>query len=242
MNDRTIRRADAHDGPTGGPTDGPTGGHVPASRPAHGQVARRLAPSTSEDTELAVDIRSLLERGAVDEARERFSELVSRHQRRALRIAYQYLRDAADADEAVQDAFVKVFAHIGSYREAWPFEVWFTRILINGCLDRRKARARRERWFTSSEGTAAADQAQSTFGGTAPLDPEARLLARERRARLAAAIDRLDGRQRTVFMLCHYGDCTPREVSAITGLNESTVRVHLFRAARKLRGLLGGKP
>ena len=67
-------------------------------------------------------------------------------------------------------------------------------------------------------------------------DPEARLLARERRARLAAAIDRLDGRQRTVFMLCHYGDCTPREVSAMTGLNESTVRVHLFRAARKLRG------
>ena len=73
------------------------------------------------------------------------------HQRRALRIAYQYLRDAAEADEAVQDAFVKVFGHIASYREAWPFEVWFTRILINGCLDRRKARARRERWFAPAE-------------------------------------------------------------------------------------------
>ena len=73
-------------------------------------------------------------------------------------------------------------------------------------------------------------------------DPEARLLARERRARSGRGVDRLDGRQRTVFMLCHYGDCTPREVSAMTGLNESTVRVHLFRAARKLRGLLGGKP
>ena len=46
--------------------------------------------------------------------------------------------------------------------------------------------------------------------GAADGDPEGRLLARERRARLAAAIDRLDGRQRTVFMLCHYGDCTPR--------------------------------
>lgn len=240
MNDRTIRRVDAPGGPAGGPTGSSSG--VPAGRPAPGPAARRPAAATSEDTELAVEIRSLLERGAVDEARDRFADLVSRHQRRALRIAYQYLRDAADADEAVQDAFVKVFAHIGSYREAWPFEVWFTRILINGCLDRRKARARRERWFTSSEDTTAADEAQSAFGGTAPLDPEARLLARERRARLAAAIDRLDGRQRTVFMLCHYGDCTPREVSAITGLNESTVRVHLFRAARKLRGLLGGKP
>ena len=77
---------------------------------------------------------------------------------------------------------------------------------------------------------------------TRASDPEARLLARERRARMTAAIDRLEGRQRTVFMLCHYGDCTPREVGAMIGLNESTVRVHLFRAARKLRALLGGQP
>src|SRR3989304_5073476 len=161
--------------------------------------------------------------------------------RRATRIAYQYLRDASDADEAVQDAFVKVFGRITSYREAWPFEVWFTRILINGCLDRRKARSRRQRWFVSGE-ISGADEARASAAAPAERNPEGRLLARERRARIAAAIDRLDGRQRTVFMLCHYGDCTPREVSAITGLNESTVRVHLFRAARKLRGLLGGKP
>ena len=79
-----------------------------------------------------------------------------------------------------------------------------------------------------------------TGGRSAGPDPEARLLARERRGTLAAAIDKLDGRQRTVFMLCHYGDCSPRDVSAMTGLNESTVRVHLFRAVRKLRGFLGG--
>jgi RNA polymerase sigma-70 factor (ECF subfamily) len=195
----------------------------------------------SDDTRVAIDIRELVGRGQLDEARQKFGALVAAHQRRALRIAYQYLRDAADADEAVQDAFVKVFNHIGSYREAWPFEVWFTRILINGCLDRRKAKARRDRWFAPADEASPADEARHTFGGAGAPDPEARLLARERRARLASAIDRLDGRQRTVFMLCHYGDCTPREVSAITGLNESTVRVHLFRAARKLRGLLGGK-
>ena len=219
----------------------------PAGSPTVAQPAidlpRRPATAAplSDDSRLAVEIRGLVERGELDQAREQFEGLVVAHQRRALRIAFQYLRDAADADEAVQDAFVKVFAHIGSYREAWPFEVWFTRILINGCLDRRKARARRERWFAPAD-EAPPEEARSTFGGSTGLDPEARLLARERRAKLAAAIDRLDGRQRTVFMLCHYGDCTPREVSAITGLNESTVRVHLFRAARKLRGLLGGKP
>jgi RNA polymerase sigma-70 factor (ECF subfamily) len=195
----------------------------------------------SDDTRLAVEIRGLLGRGEGDEGRERFGELVAVHQRRALRIAYQYLRDSAEAEEAVQDAFVKVFSHLDTYREAWPFEVWFTRILINGCLDRRKSRARRERWFAPAQDATPADEARASIARSGDLDPETRLLARERRARLAAAIDRLDGRQRTVFMLCHYGDCTPREVSVITGLNESTVRVHLFRAARKLRGLLGGR-
>jgi RNA polymerase sigma-70 factor, ECF subfamily len=214
---------------------------------APGHAARQAAPvrrgvpaPLSEDSALAVEIRGLVERGEMDEARERFGELVVLHQRRASRIAYQYLRDASDADEAVQDAFLKVFSHIGSYREAWPFEVWFTRILINGCLDRRKARSRRDRWFVGGE-VSSADEARASATAP-PSDPEHRLLSRERRARLAGAIDRLDGRQRTVFMLCHYGDCTPREVSVMTGLNESTVRVHLFRAARKLRGLLGGQP
>ena len=72
---------------------------------------------------------------------------MARHQRRASRIAFHYLRDAAEADEAVQDAFVKAYSHLSTFREELPFEVWFTRILINGCLDRIKARTRRERWL-----------------------------------------------------------------------------------------------
>jgi RNA polymerase sigma-70 factor (ECF subfamily) len=210
----------------------------------HAPLARRpVTPAPlSKDTRLAIEIRELVEQGNLEQARSLFAGLVETHQRRALRIAYQYLRDPSEADEAVQDAFVKVFGHIDSYRETWPFEVWFTRIVINNCLDRRKARARRQRWLVSSGLVDAPDDLRATVAGPADANPEAKLLARERWARIEAAVDRLDGRQRTVFMLCHYGDCTPREVSAITGLNESTVRVHLFRAARKLRGLLGGKP
>ena len=64
------------------------------------------------------------------------------------------------------------------------------------------------------------------------------MLARERRQTLARALSRLPERQRSVFMLSHYEGCTSREVSGLTGLNESTVRVHLFRAIRKLRTLL----
>ena len=200
---------------------------------------QRISPA-SEESRLALEVRGLVESGEMDEARERFGAIVASQQRRASRIAYQYLRDPAEADEAVQDAFFKAFSHITSYREAWPFEVWFTRILVNGCLDRRKARSRRERWHVPGE-ISSGDEARASMAASSDANPEGRLLARERRRRLAAAIDRLDGRQRTVFMLCHYGDYTPREVSAMTGLNESTVRVHLFRAARKLRGLLGGK-
>jgi RNA polymerase sigma-70 factor (ECF subfamily) len=70
------------------------------------------------------------------------------------------------------------------------------------------------------------------------LSPEETLLGRERRREIAAALSRLPERQRSVFVLSHVEGRTSKEVSALTGLNESTVRVHLFRAIRKLRALL----
>src|SRR3989449_9674870 len=100
----------------------------------------------SRDSLLAAEIKGLVTGGEPDAARERYGELVAHQQRRAVRIAYQYLRDAHDTDEAVQDAFIKVFTHIASYREDLPFEVWFTRVLVNACLDLRKSRSRRLRW------------------------------------------------------------------------------------------------
>src|SRR4030095_7837385 len=99
------------------------------------------------DTRAAVEVKALQAAGELERARDRFADLVNRHHRRALRIAFHYVRDAADADEAVQDAFVKAYSHLGTFREELPFEVWFTRILINGCLDRLKARKRREKWL-----------------------------------------------------------------------------------------------
>ncbi|MBM3769786.1 MAG: RNA polymerase sigma factor [Acidimicrobiia bacterium] len=210
--------------------------------PAEARTRRELPVGlpSGDASHLAVDVRTLVQEDRLDLARERFSLLVAAHQRRALRVAYRYLGDAGEADEAVQDAFLKAFSRIATYREAWPFEAWLTRILINGCLDRRQAMARRQRWSAPFESTEEAGMLPA-FGGSVPENPEARLLSRERRARLAAAIDRLEGRQRTVFMLCHCGDWSTRDVSAMTGLNESTVRVHLFRAVRKLRALLGAR-
>ncbi len=190
------------------------------------------------DAAAASAVKAMQADGRHGDARERYAELVGRHQRRATRIAFHYMRDAAEADEAVQDAFVKAYSHLASFREELPFEVWFTRILINGCLDRIKARTRRERWIAPMpDGPGGERDFAERMPGRGP-SPEDQLLARERRRAVSRALAKLPERQRSVFMLSHFEGCTSREVSALTGLNESTVRVHLFRAIRKLRALL----
>jgi len=196
--------------------------------------------STREaDARVAVDVKALQAAGRTSVARERFTELVTRHQRRAARIAFHYLRDAADADEAVQDAFVKAYLHIGTFREELPFEVWFTRILINGCLDRLKARRRREKWLAPPPLDAqGVERNPADYLPSRGPSPEDLVLSGERHRQLMDALSQLPERQRMVFMLSHFDGRSSREVSAMTGLNESTVRVHLFRAIRRLRVLL----
>src|SRR6476660_7691168 len=207
-----------------------------------------LVAAREADAGAASAVKALQAAGEHADARERYAELVARHQRRASRIAYHYLRDSAEADEAVQDAFVKAYQHLASFREELPFDVWFTRILINGCLDRIKARTRRERWLLPMSGSRGGDKgaADGSPGdrdvtervAASGLSPEQALLGRERRRQIAEALAKLPERQRSVFVLSHVEGRTSREVSALTGLNESTVRVHLFRAIRKLRAML----
>src|SRR5438105_3992880 len=209
-----------------------------------------LVAAREADAAAASAVKAFQAAGQHASARERYADLVARHQRRAARIAYHYLRDSAEADEATQDAFVKAYQHLGSFREELPFDVWFTRILINGCLDRIKARTRRERWLVpmagtrrtggSADGAAERDITDRVAAGGA--SPEQALLGRERRRQIATALATLPERQRSVFVLSHVEGRTSREVSALTGLNESTVRVHLFRAIRKLRVLLASDP
>lgn len=195
-------------------------------------------PALSRESEVAASVKALVLSGERDAARERFAELVARQQRRAVRIAFNYLRDAHDADEAVQDAFLKVFTHITSYREEFPFEVWFTRILVNGCLDLRKARAWRLRWALPMP--ASTDMAAQFEPPSDQPSPEERLMSSERARQIAGAVGCLPDRQRLVFTLCHVAEQTTSEVSQALGLSEATVRVHLFRAVRKLRKLLTG--
>jgi RNA polymerase sigma-70 factor (ECF subfamily) len=202
------------------------------------QPATGAGTRAGVESELAAEIQQLVIAGRWHEARERYADLVARHQRRAVRLACYYLRDGAEADEAVQDAFVKAFSHLTSFDRTRSFEVWFTRILVNSCLDRVKARKRRLRWQVALGDTAAQEPVATTPAGAAGASPEATMLRRERARQLLVAIRQLPTRQRTVIMLSHLDGRTTREVSEVTGLSESTVRVHLFRGLRKLRTLV----
>ena len=186
----------------------------------------------SADSRVARDIKALVSAGEMTAAHERFADLITLHQRRACRIAMSYLGNAADADEAVQDAFVKVFQHIATYREDLPFDQWFTRILINRCIDRQRSRARHDlRLVPLGDATTQAV-------GRPQDSPERKALGRQWRAAVSTEVARLPDRQRAVFTLCQYGGRSPAEVAQVLGMREATVRVHLFRAVHRLRAAL----
>lgn len=182
-------------------------------------------------------VKAMQAEGRYSEARERYADLVGRHQRRASRIAFHYLRDGVAADDAVQDAFVEAYMCLASLPEELPFEVWLNGILINGCLDRLKARTPHMRWLSTAEPSPGHSVFTERAAGNFP-SLEAEVLARERRQKVCGAVARLAARQRLIFMLSHYQGYASQEVSALTGLGESTVRKHLFRAVRRLCTLL----
>jgi RNA polymerase sigma-70 factor, ECF subfamily len=200
--------------------------HMPA-------LPEPLTLPVDDATKVATDVQRLIEAGRRDEGADRFGDLVAIWQRRANRLAYYYLGDAADADEAVQDGFVKVYSHIASFRPDLGFDAWFSRILINTCLDRLKSRRR-----TPQMADPAATDAVASLPSLEP-SAERRLMAASTWQRVAAVVRHLPARQRDAFLLCHLHESTPGEAAASLGMHPATFRVHLFRAMRKLRGALG---
>jgi RNA polymerase sigma-70 factor, ECF subfamily len=86
-------------------------------------------------------VKAMRAEGRDAEARAHYADLVARYQARASRVAVHYLGDGAEADQAVQDAFVAAYTHLASLPDDLPFEAWFVGILINGCLARIRARS-----------------------------------------------------------------------------------------------------
>jgi RNA polymerase sigma-70 factor (ECF subfamily) len=164
-----------------------------------------------------------------------FEALMRRHNRRLFRVARAVLRDVEAAEDAVQEAYLRAFTHLASYKPTGKFSAWLTRVALNEALMMR----RRERGDTVS-----LDELGEDF--VSPTDPAADepqtadqfVEAAHARALLEHAIDALPENFRMVFVLRVVEGLDVRETAECLELNASTVRTRLFRAQRQLRGEL----
>ena len=158
---------------------------------------------------------------------ESYDQLVREHQGIAFRTAYVITGSAADAEEVVQDAFVKAYRARGRFRSGAPFRPWLLAIVANEARNRRRATGRRARLPLQL-----AEERPS--GGAAP-SPEVALLAREERAELLAAVDRLGEEQRAAVACRYFLGLSEAETAAVLGCRPGTVKSLAARALAELR-------
>ncbi|MEP6620161.1 MAG: sigma-70 family RNA polymerase sigma factor [bacterium] len=156
---------------------------------------------------------------------EAFSRLVDRHYDRCARIALRILGNREDAEEAIQDAFLRAYRALGSYEDRERFSAWLTRILINQCRTVLARVVRREAVFSDLDLRDAEFYAGSDVKESAWPD-------------LERALAQLPEDQREAVVLRYADDLTYEEMARITGAGESALKMRVQRAFARLRGLL----
>lgn len=154
-----------------------------------------------------------------------FGELVALHQEVAFRVAFLVLGDAAEAEDAAQEAFVRAFRALGRFRTGEPFRPWLLRITANQARNRRRSAVRREGLrlrVTEGWTDAAAPSAEST------------VVDDERRRELLAAINALPLDDRIVLGARYFLDLSEAETAAVIGAARGTVKSRLSRARTRL--------
>jgi len=174
--------------------------------------------------------RELLAR-ATGGDRAALDELFRRYRTVAYRVAYRLLGREADALDAVQDAFIKVFTHLDRFRGQSSFKTWLLRIVSNSALDLGRYR-KRSGW---NESPAQPVPVQECDGGPGP---ESGIQRADLRKAIDAALERLPATQRQTFVLHVDGELTYREVAETLGISIGTVMSRLFYARQKLKTLL----
>jgi RNA polymerase sigma-70 factor (ECF subfamily) len=166
-----------------------------------------------------------------------FDELVERYQARAYRLVWSLLRDAEDARDLSQEAFLRVYQSAGRFRGDARFSTWFYRILVNLCLDHR----RRRRWWQRALAPDLDDDQAALVERQPARDPDPGQRATEEQTmtRLWAAVHRLSPQQRAAVVLSVQEQLSTAEIAAVLRCSEPTVRVHLHRAVQALRRKLG---
>jgi RNA polymerase sigma-70 factor, ECF subfamily len=157
---------------------------------------------------------------------EALSVLVTRHQRRFYSLAYRYLSRKQDAEDIVQDAFLRLWKHPEVWQDdrSTRFTTWFYRIIVNLCLDE----LRRKKPMQIPEGWDTADTSESQ-------DTVLVLETRRQQALLEKAIAQLPERQRTALNLCFYEDISNQEAADIMGVPIKTLQSLLMRAKQNLK-------
>jgi RNA polymerase sigma-70 factor (ECF subfamily) len=181
-----------------------------------------------------VEGRPLDELALVERARtgdvNAYEALVQQYQQLAYRVAYQVTRDAADAEDAAQEAFVNAYYALGRFRAGAPFKPWLCRIVANEARNRRMAAYRR---------TALKERAQraQALGEAAP-SPEAAAEADEFRATLVETLGRLRDDDRLILSYRLFFDFSEADMAEALKVPKGTVKSRLSRALTRLRAAL----
>jgi RNA polymerase sigma-70 factor, ECF subfamily len=160
-----------------------------------------------------------------------FGPLVERYQGRVYGIAYRYTGNREEALDVAQTALFRAYEKIGAWKPTGPFGGWMMRLTTNAAIDEcRRLQKRRQR--TVSE------QDLNGYEPVARENPEEDARHREIDSRIREALAGLSPAQSQVFMLRHYDGMSLQEIADAMGCSLGSVKVHLFRALRKLREVL----
>jgi RNA polymerase sigma-70 factor (ECF subfamily) len=170
-----------------------------------------------------------------------FRRLVERHQRRAFTIAYALVRDEHDANELVQDAFLRVFKSLRSFQGGSSFFTWLYRIITNLSIDLKRKPGR--------QAGADLDEARLDLDADADMDlpflsrldgadPAGVVRRREIAARLQEALDGLPSYHRAVIVMREIDGLSYEEMAQATGVSKGTIMSRLFHARQKLQRAL----
>ena len=194
-------------------------------------VGARLSPKLDE----ASLIRAV-QRGDQDA----FEQLVRAYDQSVLRLAVNLLRSQEDARDVFQEAFLRVFRSIDSFRFDCSFHTWLYRIVTNICLDYlRKRKVRKEEPAVVDTPEGPLDRMNDFEEEAAHADPERNLWNRQLGQRIEGGLGGLTPRERMVFELRHYQGLRLRNIGEILGTSEEAAKNCLFRATQKMRAGLG---
>ena len=156
-----------------------------------------------------------------------FEVLMRRHNERIYRAARAILRDAREAEDVMQEAYVNAYAHLDQFDGRAQFSTWLTRIAVNEAL----ARARKRGRFEPLD----ADSLETTMPTMSAPDPERQALGQELGALIESAVDKLGDGYREVFMLRQVEGLSTAETAQILGVSEDVVKTRFSRARHALQ-------